>query len=185
MGMHNIPSTPLEYCKEVGFRLTKEEAQRLARPRTLAPLQQELMSWHHKLYHLPFCIILILANRNFLPKRLLECQDKLPLCAACRFGIAHHRLWRHKGKKSGSIHQKHRLEPGDVVSVDQIVSSQPGLIPQISRFLTSKRIWGCTTVVDHVSGFVYVHLMHDFTLEKPFWQKQLGKRFYLKLEMKS
>ena len=34
MGMHNIPSTPLEYCKKVGVRLTKEEAQRLAHPQT-------------------------------------------------------------------------------------------------------------------------------------------------------
>ncbi len=32
MDMGNIPSTPLDYCKEVGTGLTKEEAQRLSRP---------------------------------------------------------------------------------------------------------------------------------------------------------
>jgi len=93
MGMHNIPSTPLEYCKEVGVGLSKEEAQRLAHPQTLTPLQQELMSWHHRLHHLPFCIIFMLAKKTILPKQLLECHDKLPLFVACQFGSAHHCPW--------------------------------------------------------------------------------------------
>ena len=67
----NLPSTPLDYCKEVGKGISKDEAQRLARPRTLTPLQQELMSWHHRLYHLPFHRIFMLAKRGFLPKRFL------------------------------------------------------------------------------------------------------------------
>ncbi len=33
----------------------------------------------------------------------------------------------------------------------------------MAGFLTSKRIQGCTTFVDHVSNFIYVHLMKDFT----------------------
>ena len=70
MGMHHIPSTSLEYCKEVGVGLTKEEAQSMARPRTLTPLEQEPMSWHHRLYHLPFCIIFMLARKQF-------CQNDL------------------------------------------------------------------------------------------------------------
>ena len=36
----------------------------------------------------------------------------------------------------------------------------------MSGFLTSKRTWECTTFVDHVSDYVYVHLMRDFTLEE-------------------
>ena len=43
----NIPKTPLDYRNEVGRGLSLEEAQALARSRTLSPLQQELMSWHH------------------------------------------------------------------------------------------------------------------------------------------
>ena len=152
IGMSNIPSTPLDYCKEVGQGLSKEEAQRLARPRTLTPIQQELMSWHHRLYHLPFHRILMLAKHKFLPKRLLECRDSIPLCVACQFGTAHRRPWRVKGKKSGSIRKDTHVEPGDGVSVDQIISSQPGLIPQMSGYLTSERLWGCTTFVDHVSN---------------------------------
>jgi hypothetical protein len=48
--------------------------------------------------------------------------------------------------------------------MDQIVSAQPSLIPQMSGFLTNCQIWGCLTFCDHVSDFVYVHLMQDFTI---------------------
>jgi len=178
--LSNLPSTPLDYCKEVGKGLSLEEAQRLARPRTLSPLQQELMSWHHRLYHLPFNTILMLADRGHLPKRLTQCRNTLPLCIACQFGKAHRRPWRTKGKKSGSIRKPEHKQPGDGVSMDQIVSAQPGLIPQMTGFLTSKRIWGCTTFVDHVTDYVYVHLMRDFTLAetllaKASWEKLLAQ----------
>ncbi len=44
--------------------------------------------------------------------------------------------------------------------------AQPGLIPQTSGFLTSCCIWGCTTFCNHVSDFVYVHLMHDVMVDE-------------------
>jgi hypothetical protein len=33
----------------------------------------------------------------------------------------------------------------------------------MAGFLTSKQIWGCTTFVEHISDYIYVHLMKDFT----------------------
>ena len=96
----NIPKTPLDYRNEVGSDLSLQEAQDLARPHTLSPLQQELMSWHHLLYHTPFRILLCLAKIVFLPKRFLECQNNTPICVACQFGQAHRRPWRTKEKKS-------------------------------------------------------------------------------------
>ena len=164
--LSNIPASPLEFRREVGRGITTEEAQELARPRILTPVQQELMDWHHRLYHLSFSKIFLLAELGHLPKRLLDCKSKLPLCVACQFGTAHRRPWRVKGKKSGSIRKADQVKPGDGVSIDQIVSAQPGLIPQMSGFLTSRRIWGVTTFCDHVSDFVYVHLMRDFTVEE-------------------
>lgn len=50
----NVPTTLLKYCQEIGKGSTKEEVQSLVYPRVLSPLQQEFMSWHHRLYHLPF-----------------------------------------------------------------------------------------------------------------------------------
>jgi hypothetical protein len=64
----NIPRTPLEYCKEVGKGITKEDAENLAQTRILIPLQQELMDWHHCLYHLSFCKIFCLAEKGFSTK---------------------------------------------------------------------------------------------------------------------
>ena len=40
----NLPKTPLDYQNEVGTGLSLEEAQALAKPQTISPLQQELMS---------------------------------------------------------------------------------------------------------------------------------------------
>ena len=48
--------------------------------------------------------------------------------------------------------------------MDQIVLAQRGLITQMSGFLTSCRIWGCTTFCDHMSDFFYIHLTRDFTV---------------------
>ena len=87
----NIPSTPLDYYKEVEKGLTKEEVQRLAYPLVLSPVQQELMSWHHRLYHLPFWWLFQYAKMGYLPKQFLDCRSKPPMCIACQFGQAHRR----------------------------------------------------------------------------------------------
>ena len=122
----------------------------------------------------------MLTKWGFLQKRLLKCQKKVPVCVSCQFGSAHQRPWCTKGKKSGSICHPEQKESGDGVSVNRIISSQPGLIPQMSGFLTSKIIRGCTTFMNHVSDFVYVHLIRDFTLdktllEKAAWEKVLAQ----------
>jgi hypothetical protein len=106
----------------------------------------------------------MLAKHGFLPKILLKLQDNQPLCIACQFGTAQRCPWHNKSKKHGSIQKPDQTKPGDGVSADQIISAQPGLIPQMAGFLTSKQIWGCTTFVDHVSDYKYVHLRKDLTL---------------------
>eukprot|EP00984_Skeletonema_dohrnii_P034934 scaffold34438_cov244-Skeletonema_dohrnii-CCMP3373.AAC.1 len=174
----NIPQTPLDFKKEVGTGITQQEAQRLARPTILSPAQQELLSWHHRLYHLNFKRIFNLARLGFLPKILLECESSVPLCLECQFGQAHRCPWRSKGKKSGTIRKESETKPGDGVSVDQIVSAQPGLIPQMSGFLTHERIWGATTFVDHVSDYIYVHLMKNFTIEETLSAKKAFERIF-------
>ena len=149
--LSNFPKTPLEYRNEVETGLTLQEAQDLAQPHNLSPLQQELMSWHHNIYHLPFRIPFRLTSMGFLTNQLLECRNKPRLYVACQFGAAHCFPWHTKGNKSGSICRPEQINPGDGVSVDHIVSYQPDLISQMSGYLTSQNFWGCTTFVDHVS----------------------------------
>ena len=89
----NMPKTPLDYRNEVGTGLSLQEAQALATPQVLSPLKQELMSWHHCLYHLPFAMIFCLASLGILPKRLQACRNRPQLCVACQFGHARRRPW--------------------------------------------------------------------------------------------
>ena len=160
-----MPKTPLDYRNEVGTVISLEEAQALDRPLTISPIQQESMISNHRVYHLPYHTLFRLSSIGFLPKWLLEFQNKPPLCVAYQFSQAHCRPWRAKGKKSVSIQTPEQINPSDGVSVDHIVSEQPCLIPQISGFLTNQRLWGATTFLDHVSDYVYIHLMQDLYLE--------------------
>jgi hypothetical protein len=61
--------------------------------------------------------------------------------------------------------------------MDQLVSAQPGLIPQMAGFLTNLRIWGATIFVDHFSDLVYVALMRDLTLDETLLAKTSFERF--------
>ncbi len=54
--------------------------------------------------------------------------------------------------------------PGGKASTDQIMSTQPGLIPQISGRLTNQHVNGSTVFVDHSSDHIYAYLMQDLTL---------------------
>ena len=58
------------------------------------------------------------------------------------FGIARKRKWRKKGNKPVSIRKDADNNPEDGVSVDQLKSTQPVVVPHISSKLTSMRILG-------------------------------------------
>ena len=49
-------------------------------------------------------------------------------------------------------------KPRAAVLVDQLQSSHPGLVPQISGKLTSARIWSSQVMVDHFSYLTYLNL---------------------------
>jgi hypothetical protein len=82
---------------------------------------------------------------------------------SCIFGMAHCKPWRFKGSK-GSIRKESDNAPGKCVSMDQMVSAQPGLTPQMAGCLTNLCIWGATVFIDHFSDYVYVALMQDLGL---------------------
>ncbi len=171
----------LDNHHEVDVWLSKEEAQCLAYPRTISLAQQELLSWHHCLYHLSFGRLFQLAKWKILPQSILACKEKPSLCVACRFGQAHCCPWCRKGKSSGgSICKPNEVQPEDGTSIDQIVSAQPGLIPWMAGFPTSNRIWGTTFFCNHVSNFVYVHLMRNFTLAETLLAKHAYEKVLVK-----
>mgnify|MGYP000436230487 FL=1 len=50
---------------------------------------------------------------------------------------------------------------GDTVGIDQLISAQPGLLPQDKGILTRARVWAATVFVDYVTGYIHVGLMTD------------------------
>ncbi len=51
----------------------------------------------------------------------------------------------------------------------------------MASFLTIKQIWGCTTFVDHISNYIYVHLMKDFIITKTLLAKLTFKNYVTEL----
>ena len=80
-----IPSSVPEY-KSTANLLSEEELQKLTSLIHLSPLQQEFLSMHHKLFHLPYSTMLRLAKFGILPRRFLKFRNDLPPCVSCMFG---------------------------------------------------------------------------------------------------
>ena len=88
--------------------------------------------------------MLQLSNMIILPRRFLKLRNDLPPCVSCLFGQAHRRPWRHKSSTTsagGVLRSADITKPGQLVGTDQIVSAQPGLVPQEKGQMTRARIW--------------------------------------------
>ncbi len=120
--------------------------------------------------HLQFPAMIVLAENGKLQKKFVKLKHRLPVCMSCIFGKAHCKPWCSKGPK-GSIRKESNDAPGKCVSMDQLISAQPGLIPQMAGFLTNLRIWGATIFVNHFSDYVYVALMRDLSLDETLLAK--------------
>ncbi len=89
---------------------------------------------------------------------------------SCIFGTAHRKPWHSKGEHN-SIRKHDNNAPGKCVSINQMISAQPGLIPQMAGFPTNLRIWAATIFDDHYLDYVYVALMRSLTLDKTLLAK--------------
>ena len=170
----NIPVTTKDY-KNVTSVLSDEELDKLAHPQSLTPQEQEFLDVHHRLFHLPFTIMFRLSKLGVLPKHFIRLIKRPPPCASCMFGMAHRKPWRSKATKDGKqsvLRSPLISKPGQCVAVDQIVSAQPGLVPQDKGQMTRARIWGCTVFVDYATSYVHVVLMRDLGIESTLAAKQ-------------
>ena len=109
-------------------------------PKTLTQNQTKLLEIHDKTNH---CVtikeIQVMATMGIFDSKLAFCQP--PVCALCMFGCAHKKPWRLKGKEKHVIRSESETAAGDNISLDALTSSTPGIIPQISGFLTSDCFW--------------------------------------------
>ena len=144
----NLDGPTAENCPKPVVIEEEEDRQ----PTTDASL---MLRYHHRFGHISFAKLRNMAKQNIIPRRLAECP--IPACSACLFAKATRRQWRNKRRKNWSGSRK-ATRPGDVVSVDQLVSPTPGFISQITGRLTTKRYKYTTVYVDQFSGLGYVYL---------------------------
>jgi len=125
--------TRLPELREAARQLSTKEFEAIMNPKPLSPAAQKFLDWHHRLFHLPYSVMFRLAKAGFLPKHLLRVKDRPPPCASCLFGMQHRTNWRTRSTKHGkklSLQKEDLTHPGQCVGVDQMISAQPGLIPQ-------------------------------------------------------
>jgi hypothetical protein len=144
-----------------------------------------MMSHHCCLHHTPFPKLITMTEQGEIPKRLSALKGCCPICVACLFGQAYKHLWQSKSKQKHPICKPTYDTPGKKASLDQMVSAQPGLIPQMSGRLTNLCIMAATVFVNHFSDHVYVYLMRDLTLSETLLAKHAYEHFLASLEVES
>ena len=134
-------------------------------------LKDELMRYHETMGHTSFAKLQNMTRAHLIPQALAHVTP--PVCPGCAYGKQHKRPWRHKN-------QKKKLAPatsaGQVVSVDQMKSEVPGIVPTFRGFLVLQRYEGATIFVDHYSRFAYVHLQTKLNGEQTVEAKQAFER---------
>ena len=132
-----------------------------------------LLRIHYSFGHTPFSKLQQMAKRGILPKRLSKCA--IPICSACQYAKATKRKWRPKTAKDHNPDSP--TKPGQVVSVDQLVSPTPGLIAQMTGFLTKKRYKYATVFVDQHSGMGFIYRQREASVEETLDAKRAFERY--------
>ena len=96
-----------------------------------------------------------------IPKHLANVLP--PVCAGCAFGAMTKVPWKNR-ETTRTVFKA--TNPGQCVSVDQMISTQVGFYPQLKGKLTKQRYRGSTIFIDHFSGYKYSRLMTHFLLEE-------------------
>ncbi len=109
-----------------------------------------------------------------MPKKLSKLKP--PKCTGCIFGAMTKLPWR--GKESASSHKIFvATKPGEIVSVNQMESTEVGFFAQLKGSLTKKRYRYCTVFVDHFSLLCFVHLQIDNSTTETMLAKQVFEKF--------
>jgi hypothetical protein len=158
---HVIDFTQEDLCLPATEAVEEDES-KLTNP------EHELLLYHFKLGHEPFNNLQQMASDGIIPRRLASCR--VPKCAACYYGKASKVPWRVKGDpKDGQLFTA--TVAGQVVSVDQLKSTVPGLVGQIKGWLTNQRYHVATIFVDHHSRLGFVHLQKSDTAAETLMAK--------------
>ena len=156
--------TSVPDAKDATADIPDEVLKKISNPVKLSPLQEEFLALHERLWHLPFSVMFRMVKLGLLPNKFRKLKNKAPPCVSCLLGQAHRKPWKFKKTKSGStstLRSDTPVKPGDTIGVDQLISAQPGLVPQQRGNPTRARIWAATVFVDYATGLLHVELMTD------------------------
>jgi hypothetical protein len=151
---------------------------------TYAQDSQKYMHWHYRLNHPTHTVMTKMAKQGILPRGITKIlttmskqHTKPPMCNDCCGAKAIRKPWRSKGKRYIQKHLKKTPHPREVVSVDQLESSIPGFIGQMTGKLTNQCIVASTVHVDHASDLSYVYHQTSMTSEETLKNKLAFEKF--------
>ena len=170
MEMDKLPRSKVTTQVEYSEPHNREDDKQTKQEATM----EEMLRHHNRLAHVSFERIKEMARQGLLPRKFVDCP--IPSCTACLYGKAIRKKWRSKSEKNLHLH-KEATTPGAVVSVDQLESPTPGLIAQISGFVTTKRYKYATVYVDQASRLGYVHLQKSASVEETIQGKKTFEKY--------
>ncbi len=137
--------------------------------------QAESMGWHYRLGHLSFQKLKKqLALNGEIPKKLSKLKP--PKCAGYLFGAMTKLPWR--DKESASSHKIFAAaKPGEIVSVNQMESTEVGFFAQLKGSFTKKRYRYYTVFMDPFSQLRFVYLQIDASATETMLAKQAFEKF--------
>ena len=92
---------------------------------------------------------------------------------------------RYNKREAIRVHKKENdNNPVSGVSVDQLQSYQPGLVPQFSGKMTIEHIWSSQSMVEHFSDLTYMSLERSTFQEETLSGNKLFKDGIQHLELK-
>ena len=80
-------------------------------------------------------------------------------------------------KLSASHKTSRPIKPGQVISVGQLVSPTPGLVAQMTGFLTKELYRHVTVYVDQASGLGYIYLQKTASADETLDSKTAFERY--------
>jgi len=170
---HDVAQIPVtsSQLKQYVQGLDEETIEALLSPPLNSKLHTEFMAWHSRLGHLSFTKMFSMCEHGQLPRRFLNLRSQKLICPSCVFGQCRRRPWRTKGKP-GSLRNDKASKAGDRVSIDHLISAQPGLVPRMDGRHTKDRIVGACVFVDDATGYKYTHLQTSIDGEQSVAAKQ-------------
>ena len=107
-----------------------------------------------------------MASLGGIEPKLAKCR--IPTCVGCLYGKATCKPCHTKGASNSILEPS---KPGNVVFIDQLTVTTPGLIGQVPGFLTHERYNYSMVFLDHCSDAPYIVFQRALTGEETVWVK--------------